>query len=478
MLRRLARIRFLSHKKIVRQWSTRRFWTNPEPLGTHEPFRPVLGKEPKVCSAEEAVSVVQSRHRIYVHGAAATPSLLLEALCAHAKKQNLKHVELVHIHTEGKAPQVCRFFKNQKMCVYIKDDCICVRFVDGDEMELRESHISTGTDFVPWAPVSIAPGFFLFFVLSRSCENLGRKKKGGCVERIAAILGAKHVVGLVNKNVPRTHGDGHVHLSHFDSIVYHDSPLPEIKGGGDTDEATEKIGQIIAENLIPDRACLQMGIGGIPDSVLKCLKSHKDLGIHTEMCSDGILHLVNSGIVSNAFKYQHRGKTVSSFCMGSKKLYEYIHDNPSVLFFDCSYVNDVGVISSNDRVHAINSCIEVDLTGQVCADSIGTRMFSGVGGQMDFMRGAALSRGGKPIMAFTSTTGKGMSKIVPTLKQGSGVVTTRAHVQYVVTEYGYANLYGKSLRERAKLLIGLAHPDHRESLEKAAIERFGKLDLD
>ncbi|ETO14272.1 acetyl-CoA hydrolase, partial [Reticulomyxa filosa] len=306
----------------------------------------------------------------------------------------------------------------------------------------------------------------------------------------AAILAAKYVVGLVNKNVPRTHGDGQIHISHFQNVVHHDTSLPEIKAGGEVDEAADKI-----------------------DSVLKNLTHHKDIGIHTEMCSDGMLHLVNSGVISNSYKYQHRGKTVSSFCMGSKKLYDFINDNPSVLFFDCSYVNDVGVIRSNDRVHAINSCIEageggplqtsnffllilflfvlflnekkgclicqqVDITGQVCADSIGTRMYSGVGGQMDFMRGASLSKEGKAIMAFSSTTGKGQSKIVPTLKQGSGVVTTRAHVQYVVTEYGFAKLYGKSLRERAKLLINLAHPDHRESLEKAAVERFGKLDLD
>jgi len=221
-----------------------------------------------------------------------------------------------------------------------------------------------------------------------------------------------------------------------------------------------------------------MGIGGIPDAVLNSLKTHQDIGVHTEMFSDGVLDLVESGVISNAYKHHHRGKLVTSFCVGTQRLYDFIHDNPLVLFCDCSYVNDTDVIRSNPLTHAINSCIEIDITGQVCADSIGTRMYSGIGGQMDFMRGAALSDGGKAIMAMPSTTSKGESKISAVLKPGAGVVTTRAHVQYIVTEYGYAKLYGKSLRQRARALINIAHPNHREMLEKAAIERFGKLDLD
>ena len=217
------------------------------------------------------------------------------------------------------------------------------------------------------------------------------------------------------------------------------------------------IGGHIANNLIPNEACLQMGIGNIPDAVLQRLHNHRDIGIHTEMFSDGVLDLIDIGVISNMYKYQHRGKLTTSFAMGSQRLYDFVNDNPLVLFCDCSYINDTEVIRSNDKTHAINSCIEIDITGQVCADSIGTKMFSGIGGQMDFMRGAALSKGGKAIMALSSQTNRGESKILSILKPGAGVVTTRAHVQYIVTEYGYA-----------KLLIDIAHPNHQEQLEKDA----------
>jgi len=257
-------------------------------------------------------------------------------------------------------------------------------------------------------------------------------------------------------------------------LCHYDEPLYEAKPG-DIDETTAKIGKIIADNLIPDRACLQMGIGGIPDAVLSQLTNHRDLGIHTEMFSDGLLPLVKSGVINNSNKYHYCGTIATSFLVGSRKLYDFVDDNPFVRVCDCSFINDTHVIRQNPLAHAINSCIEIDITGQVCADSIGIMMYSGIGGQMDFMRGSHLSIGGKAIMAMPSRTKKGESKILPVLKPGAGVVTTRAHVQYMVTEWGFAKLYGKSLRERARLLINLAHPDDREELEKAAIKRFGKL---
>jgi len=232
-----------------------------------------------------------------------------------------------------------------------------------------------------------------------------------------------------------------------------------------------KIGQHVA-GLIEDGSTLQMGIGGIPDAVLRTLANHKNLGMHTEMCSDGVIDLYERGVINNKCKQIHPNKGVSSFALGTRKLYDFLDDNPAVHFLDIDYVNDPHVIRRNNKMVAINSAIEIDITGQVCADSIGTYQYSGVGGQMDFMRGAALSQGGKPIIALPSRTHKGVSRIVPFLKPGAGVVTTRAHMHYVVTEYGIAYLFGKNLRQRAKALINIAHPDDRENLEKACFERF------
>jgi acyl-CoA hydrolase len=271
--------------------------------------------------------------------------------------------------------------------------------------------------------------------------------------------------------MPRTIGDALVHVSQIDHMVEVDDPLPQVARPEltDTDLA---IGRHVAE-LVDDGATLQMGIGSIPNAVLASLGGHKDLGIHTEMFSDGLIDLVEKGVVNGARKAKHPGKIVAGFVMGTQRLYDFVDDNPQVLMLDIAYVNDASVIRRNPRVTAINSAIEVDLTGQVCADSIGTRLYSGVGGQMDFIRGASLSEGGKPIIALASQTSRGESKIVPFLKQGAGVVTTRAHVHYIVTEYGIANLYGKNLRQRATELIRISHPDQREALEKAAFERFG-----
>jgi acyl-CoA hydrolase len=286
-------------------------------------------------------------------------------------------------------------------------------------------------------------------------------------------MNAKTVVAQMNPNMPRTHGDGIIHSSHIDIAVEVDDPLPETQPM-DLSEAELSIGKHCA-SLIDDGATMQMGIGNIPDAVLASLKNHKNLGVHTEMFSDGLIDLLEAGVVNNSEKRIHPNRTVASFLFGSRRLYDFVDDNPNVAMLDCVYVNDTAVIRRNPNVVAINSAIEVDLTGQVCADSIGTRQYSGVGGQMDFIRGASLSPGGKPIIALPSSTRRGQSRIVPFLKQGAGVVTTRAHVHYVVTEYGVADLYSKSLRERAKALIEISHPDSREELEKAAYERFNTL---
>jgi acyl-CoA hydrolase len=254
-------------------------------------------------------------------------------------------------------------------------------------------------------------------------------------------------------------------------MIHHDEPLQEVSFGDNIGEAELKIGRFVAE-LIDDRSTLQLGIGTIPDAVLKCLGNHKDLGVHTEMFSDGIIELMEKAVITNRFKTIHPHKTVTAFALGTRRLYDFVDDNPAFAFLDIDYVNEPFIIRRNAKVVAINSAIEVDLTGQVCADSIGTYQYSGVGGQMDFMRGAALSEGGKPIIALTSRTAKGIPRIVPMLKPGAGVVTTRAHAHYVVTEHGVACLFGKNLRQRAKALIDIAHPDDREILEKSCVERF------
>jgi acyl-CoA hydrolase len=287
----------------------------------------------------------------------------------------------------------------------------------------------------------------------------------------SAVDTAKIIIAQVNPRMPRTHGDGMIHYSKIHKMVWHEEELLTVDYGAKVGECEMLIGENVAE-LIDDRSTLQMGIGTIPDAVLKCLHNHKDLGIHTEMISDGIVDLVANDVITNKYKGTHLNRTITSFAFGTRKLYDYIHDNPSFEFMDVEHVNYPINIMKNKKMVAINSAIEIDLTGQVCADSIGTYQFSGIGGQMDFMRGAALSDGGKPIIAISSRTKKGIPRITPFLKQGAGVVTTRGHIHYVVTEYGVAYLYGKNLRQRAKALIEIAHPDDREMLDAAAFERF------
>jgi len=419
-------------------------------------------------SADEAVSVIASGHRVYLHTAAAAPRRLTRAMTARAPE--LRDVEVVQLHTEGEAP-----FATTEYAESFRTNAL---FVGAN---IREAVAEGVADYIP-VFLSEVPALFRQNILPLDValiqvsppDRHGFCSLGVSVDASrAAVEMATHVIAQVNANMPRSHGDGLVHVDQIDCAVDVDDPLHEVPPPAPTETATA-IGQYCAD-IIENGATLQMGIGAIPDAVLKALSDHHDLGIHTEMFSDGVIDLVERGVITNANKRVHPGKIVSSFVMGTRRLYDFLDDNPLVAMLDVAYVNDTAVIRRNPKVTAINSAIEVDLTGQVVADSIGTKMYSGVGGQMDFIRGASLSRGGKPIIALPSVTGSGTSRIVPYLKQGAGVVTTRAHVHYVVTEYGVANLYGKNLRQRARALIDIAHPDHREALEREALNRFRTL---
>jgi acyl-CoA hydrolase len=419
------------------------------------------------CSAEEAVKVVNSHQRIFVHGSAATPGVLLKALAD--RKAELDSVEIVSISTLGEMPLAhpeCKgsFYINS---LFVSENVRqAVNSEQGGYVPIFLSEIGHlfRRDILPIdvAILHVSPP-----------DNHGFCSMGVSVDIAKpAVEKAKYIIAQVNKQMPRTHGDGLIHCSRFDAAVEVDVQLPQVNYASKLGEAELKIGNLIAE-MIEDRSTLQMGIGAIPDAVLRVLGNHKDLGIHTEMFSDGVIDLLETGAITNHYKKKHPGKIVSSFAIGTDKLYKRIHDNPEFSFHEAAYVNDTAVIRKNPNVVSINSCLEIDLTGQVCADSIGSYHYSGVGGQMDFMRGAALSEGGKPIMALNAATKKGQSKIVPFLKQGAGVVTTRAHMHYVVTEYGVAYLYGKNLRQRAYELMNIAAPEHREDLEKSIHERFG-----
>jgi len=419
----------------------------------------------QITSAEEAVKAIKSSDRVFVHGGVATPAQLILALTARAEE--LRDVEIVHLHTEGPAPYAAANYTAS-----FRTNCL---FVGAN---IRNAVNEGLADYIPIF-LSEVPGLFRRGILPLDValvqisppDRHGFCSLGVSVDVArAAVQVARHVIAQINPNMPRTHGDGLIHVSALHSAVVVDDPLPEIVASQPT-PLESAIGRYVAE-LIEDGATLQMGIGAIPNAVLAALHTHRDLGIHTEMFADGAIDLIERGVVNNAQKRIHPGKVVSSFAMGTRRLYDFIDDNPQVVMLDVAYVNDTAVIRRNPRVTAINSAIEVDLTGQVAADSIGTVQYSGVGGQMDFVRGAALSEGGKPIIALPSATSKGISRIVPHLRLGSGVVTTRAHVHYVVTEYGIAYLYGRNLRQRAQALIDIAHPAHRQALEKMAWERF------
>ena len=413
----------------------------------------------EVRSAAEAVAGIESGWRVFVHGAAATPNALLRALEA---RDDLRDVELVHLHTMGPAhyakPDFAERFRVTSLFV-------------GEN--LRPHTDSDRVDYLP-----------CFLSEIPSLLRSGKRRlhaallhvsppdaHGWCTLGVsvdvarAAVDAADVLIAQVNPQMPRVHGDGFVHLSRFDRWVGVDAPLPEAAPAPPGD-VERRIARQVAER-VEDGATLQMGIGAIPDAVLAALHGHRHLGIHTEMWSDGCLDLIASGAVDGSRKKIHPGKVVSGFVVGTRRSYDFLHDNPSAVLLDIAYVNDPSVIAKNPKVTAINSAVEIDLTGQVCADSIGHRTISGVGGQMDFMRGASLSPGGRPILALPSRTARGRSRIVAALQPGAGVVTTRSHVHDVVTEWGVAELYGKTLGERARALIAIAHPDDRDALTAA-----------
>jgi len=416
-------------------------------------------------TAEEAIKLIKPGHRVFVHGGAATPHYLLRHL-AHRSKE-LWNIEIVSISLQGDAILADKQYKDS-----FRMNSLFV------SQNIREAINSGRGDYVP-VFLSEIPLLFKRNILPLDValvhvsppDKHGYCSLGVSVDiAVAAVKNAKCIIAQVNPRMPRTLGDGIIHVNDFHAMVHAEQELPEVVSPP-SGEITSRIASHCAE-LVEDGATLQMGIGAIPDAVLASLTNHKELGVHTEMFSDGIIPLIEKGIVTNQHKKKYKGKTVTSFLLGSRKLYDFVDDNPSIAVLKIDYVNDTAVIRTNPKVVAINSAIEVDTTGQVCSDSIGTYHYSGVGGQMDFMRGAALSEGGKPIIALPSTTSKGISRIVPFLKQGAGVVTTRAHAHYVVTEYGIAYLYGKNMRQRAKALIQISHPNHREALDKAAFERF------
>lgn len=418
-------------------------------------------------SAEEAVSVIKSGNRIFSHGSACTPNLLISELARQSAR--LRDVEFVSITQQGNVEIAKPEYKDS---FYINSLFVST--------PVRDAVNSDRGDFVP-VFLSEIPTLFkrgmlpidVAMITVSPPDSHGYCTLGSSVDVArSAVDTAKYIIAQVNPRMPRTHGDGMIHYSKIDKMVWHEEELLTIDYGAKVGEEEMLIGKHVAE-LIDDRSTLQMGIGTIPDAVLKCLHNHKDLGIHTEMISDGIVDLVANDIITNKYKGTHSNRTITSFAFGTRRLYDYIDDNPSFAFMDVEHVNYPINIMKNHKMAAINSAIEIDLTGQVCADSIGTFQFSGIGGQMDFMRGAALSEGGKPIIAISSRTKKGVPRIVPFLKQGAGVVTTRGHIHYVVTEYGVAYLYGKNLKQRAKALIEISHPDDREFLEKATFERFG-----
>jgi acyl-CoA hydrolase len=417
-------------------------------------------------SAEQAVQIVNSSNRVFIHGSAATPVHLVEAL--QKRHQELNDVELVSItnmgHIDFDKPEYRKSFFFNSLFVSANTRSVA-NSNRGDYVPIFLSEIPLlfRRNILPIdvALIQVSPPDLHGFCSLGTSVDVAK----------AAVDTAKVIIAQVNPKMPRTHGDGFLHVKRIHALVLEEAELPEVDYSSKTTDAIKQIGSNVA-SLIEDGATLQMGIGSIPDQVLQNLYNHKNLGIHTEMLSDGIIPLIESGVINNSRKRLNVGRSVTGFMAGTRKLYDFVHDNPQMRVMDIAYVNDTSVIRRNPKATAINSAIEIDLTGQVCADSIGTYQYSGIGGQMDFIRGASLSEGGKPIIALPSVTSKGESRIVPFLKQGAGVVTTRGHVHWVVTEYGSVNLFGKNLKQRGKALIDIAHPDHREKLEKAFWERY------
>ncbi len=416
-------------------------------------------------SPEEAVSMVRSGDRIFVSGNAATPFVLLNALAARG--QQLENVEVVHVLLLGNdplsGPGKESSFRHNSLFVGPADRAA----VNEGRADYTPIHLHQIGRLFSDGPLKLDAAL----IQTAPPDEHGFMSTGvECLATMAAIKEAKVILVQVNEKMPRTLGDCFLHISNVSALIEVSEELPELERPvfGDVER---RIGEFVA-GLVDDGATLQLGIGSIPDAVLSSLSHHRDLGVHTEMVSDGIMEAVESGVVTGARKSLHPGKVVCTFAMGSRQLYRYLDNNPLFEFHPTNHTNNPMVVAQNDRLVAINSAIEIDITGQVCSDSIGTRIYSGFGGQVDFIRGAAHSKGGKPIIALGSTAQGGkISRIVPTLKVGAGVVTSRADVHYVITEHGVADLHGKTLRERALALIQIAHPDFRETLEREARAR-------
>jgi 4-hydroxybutyrate CoA-transferase len=421
----------------------------------------------RATSAEDVLRHVRSGTNVFLHGACATPTALLHALAA---RHDLEDVRLYHLHTAGDAP-----FAEAEHAGRLRS----VSLFTG--APLRKAIAEGRADFMPIF-LSDIPELFASgqvpldaaIVQLSPPDAHGMCSLGTSVDTAkAAADHARIVLAEINEQMPRTHGNTVVPFERVTAFLHTDRPLHEHASEAEG-EVEARIGEVVAA-LVEDGSTLQMGIGSIPDAVLRRLHDKNDLGVHTEMFSDGLIPLVENGVITNRLKKIHPQRIITSFVAGTRKLFDFVHDNPLVEFHTCDSTNDTALIRKNDRVVAINSALQVDLTGQVCADSIGHRIFSGIGGQMDFMRGAALSRGGKPILAFPSTASGGkLSRIVVSLEPGAGVVTTRGHVHWVATEYGAVNLHGKTLRERGEALIAIAHPDFRAELARdlAAIRHF------
>ena len=425
-------------------------------------------KSYSAVTAEEAVKVIKSGDHIHISSVSNVPQCLIKALCDRGRNGELKNVYIHHLHTEGAAPYVNPEFEGifQHNAFFVganvresvqKGLADYIPVFLGETSKLyREKYIKCNVAMIQVCP----PDKFGYVSLGTSVDAT-----------LAAIETAEFTIAVVNKNVPRSLGDSQIHISNIDYFVEDDSPLITVEFAKPT-EIERTIGRYCAE-LIEDGACLQMGIGSIPNAILSCLGNHKDIGIHTEMFSDGILPLIKKGIITGAKKRLDKGKIVSTFVMGSQKIYNFIDSNPQVLMKDVEYTNDPFIIAQQPKMTSINSAIQVDLSGQVCADSLGDKIYSGVGGQIDFVYGSTRAKGGKAIIAMPTITRKGISKIVPALDLGSGAVTTRNHIHWFITEYGAVNLYGRSLQERAKLIISIANPKFQEELEEAAFKRFG-----
>ena len=422
----------------------------------------------KFTTAQEAVKVIKSGDHIHLSSVASAPQCLIKAMCDRGRAGELKDVHIHHLHTEGPAPYSEPEFEG----VFQLDSF----FVGGNVRK------TTQAGYADYIPVFLSETQRLYRCGAVPCNvamiQVSRPDKHGFVSlgtsvdaTLAAVECADTVIAVVNKYVPRAFGDAMIPMSKIDLFVEDDQPLEEAHFT-EPNEIEVAIGKHCAA-LIEDGATLQMGIGAIPNAVLAQLGGHKNLGIHTEMFADGVLPLVRAGVINGEAKNIDKGKMVSTFLMGSNDVYNFIDDNPAVLMKDVGYTNDPYIIAKNDKVTAINSALQIDLTGQVCADSLGRKFYSGVGGQVDFVYGASMSKGGKAIIAMPSITNKGVSKICDTLMPGAGVVTTRSHMHWFVTENGAVDLYGKSLQERARLLISVAHPSAQEELDRAAFERYG-----